>query len=399
MKDLKETGAPAADADRLYSTAFLVMWAANFFVVTSLSAFFLFPLFVLHHGGGESDIGVLMGAMTLSSVLLRPWISQMIDRFGRKRCYFTGTVILAAMPFFYLLFQGDLADFYLPLLAVRIVHGVGVAFGFAASFAYVIDIIPPRRLNEGLGMFGVTALVGMAVGPAIAEPILRVFGFTGYFLSISILAWTSVLLQLFLPETFVPGAFKGEAVSFFAVLKRRKVFGVALLTLIFGTGMATQGGFIAPYVEQIGLPNVSFFFVAFATTAVLIRIFGAKLADRIGEERIIPWAFVISASGFLMLTQVDQIWVLVACGIVIGLGHGFIFPCLNALLNRDEPPQIRGKLAGIFTGGMDLGMFTGSIIMGFVGEWLGYWQIFTTASVILCSGMLLFFLVLRAALR
>jgi len=397
--ELEEMPASQADADRLYSPAFILMWIANFFVVTSMSAFFLFPLFILDHGGGESDIGVLMGAMMLSSVLIRPWISQMIDHFGRKRCYFLGTAILAFMPFLYLFFDGSISDFYLPLFLVRIVHGFGVAFGFAASFTYVIDIIPQKRLNEGLGMFGVTALVGMATGPAIAEPVLATFGFTGYFLSISMLSLISLFLQLFLPETFVPGAPTGEKITFFMVLKRRKVFGVALLALVFGTGMATQGGFVAPYVAQIGLPNVSIFFVAFSLTAVVIRVFGAKLADRVGEERIIPWAFLVSASGFLMLATVDRSWLLMVSGIVIGCGHGFIFPCLNALINRDEPPHIRGKIAGIFTGGMDLGMFIGSIIMGYIGEWLGYWQIFVTASLMLCFGTILFFTVLGKILH
>jgi len=387
------------DSEQLYTPQFIVLWIANFFVVTSMGSFFLFPLFILDSGGRESDIGIMMGAMTLSSVLLRPWIAQMIDRFGRKRCFFVGTVVLAAMPCYYLFFHGNLSDFYIPLLIVRVVHGLGIAFGFAASFTYVIDIIPQNRLNEGLGMFGITALAGMAIGPAIAEPILNNFGFDGYFLSISAIGLMATVLLIFLPETYIADASNEEKISFIAVLKRRKTYGVALLVVIFGSAMAAQGGFVAPYVKQIGLPNASFFFVAYSGAAVITRLLGSRLADRIGEERIIPWAFIVSSLGFLLMIAVDSNGLLIVSGAIAGCGHGFIFPCLNALINRDEPPHIRGKIAGIFTGGMDLGLFTGSIFLGFVGDWFGYRPIFASASFFLCLGTVLFFIVLGKVVR
>ena len=74
----------------LYSPSFLLMSFANFFTVSSFGTFFLFPLFVTDHGGSKADIGIIMGAFALSSVLCRPWISALIDRIGRKRSYTIG---------------------------------------------------------------------------------------------------------------------------------------------------------------------------------------------------------------------------------------------------------------------------------------------------------------------
>lgn len=399
MGEIDQTGQIQTVTRQLYSQQFILMALANFFIITSLSSFFLFPLFITSHGGAKSDIGILMGAMTLSSVLIRPWISQMIDRFGRKRSYLLGTLIMTVMPVTYIFFHGNLSDFYASLFIVRIIHGMGVALSFTASFTYVADIIPQERLNEGLSMFGITALVGMAVGPGIAEPIIRHLGFEAYFFTGSMLGAITLVLLLFLPETYVPQTMQDRGISFFTVLKRRKIFGVALLTMLFGVGMAAQGGFISPYIEHLKLPNISLFFIAYSSGAILTRIFGGRLADRVGEESVIPWAFVVSATGFLSLIMVKESWYLITSGVIIGCGHGFIFPCLNALAIRDAPIHIRGKINGVFTGGVDSGLFIGSIVLGYIGEWFGYRPIFITTFLILMIGLVIFFGLLGKTVR
>ena len=141
----------------LYSRAFLIMALANFFTMSSVSTFFLFPLFITRHGGTEEDIGIMMAVFTIASILARPWISEMIDRLGRKKCYTLACLILSFLPLVYLFFKGNLSSFYIPLLFVRFIHGIGMALAFTAVMTYVADIVPKNRLNEGFGMFGVTA--------------------------------------------------------------------------------------------------------------------------------------------------------------------------------------------------------------------------------------------------
>ena len=106
----------------LYSPPFIRMAFANFCNVASFGGFFLFPLFVSNHGGSEADSGIIMGTFSLSSVLCRPWISEMVDRIGRKRSYTIGCLIMSVLPLTYLLFRGDLETFYLPLLLIRFFH-------------------------------------------------------------------------------------------------------------------------------------------------------------------------------------------------------------------------------------------------------------------------------------
>ena len=387
---MKSSSVVFANPAPLYTRNFLLIWFANFFMNTSLGSFFLFPLFIRNHGGSEADMGILMGAFTISSLLGKPWISQAVDRFGRKRSFILGIVSFIILPLVHLLFDGNISNFFPALFAVRVVHGLGFAFCLTSSFTYVADIVPKERLNEGLGMFGVTGLIGIAIGPAISEPIISNFGFDLYFLTISILAICSLALLIPLPETLALNNQASQKVSFWEILKRKKILATGFVTICFGVGMATQSTFVAPFAQTLGIPNISVYFIAYSLAAVLSRVFGSKLADQVGEVKIIPGAMLLVGVGFLSLVLVDSSLLLMVAGFITGCGHGFLFPCLSSLINRDEPAHIRGKINGIFTGSMDSGLFLGSVGFGYVGEWFGYTPIFILTFLMLFSGMIFF---------
>ena len=373
----------------LYTPSFVLMAAANFFTVSSFGCFFLFPIFVMSHGGSNADIGIVMGAAALSSVLCRPWISEMIDRVGRKRSYGIGCIITSLLSLSYLMFRGELAEFYLPLLLVRLLHGVGLAICFTSGFTYIADIVPKERLNEGIGMFGVTALVGMAIGPVIAEIIIGEFDFQFLFLVAAGMAFVGFFLHLPLGESYV-GRVSGSETSFFSVLIRKKMLLIAVLAFLFGFGLAASGNFVSPFAKEQHIAFISLYFIAYSSAAVITRFFGGRLADRVGEERIIPYALIITGSGFLVLIALGGDTILIVSGLMSGCGHGFLFPSLNALALREAPRGIRGKINGIFTGGIDAGAFSGSIILGYIGEWGGFQTLFLIAGGALFAGFMIY---------
>ena len=380
----------APEVSRLFTPDFLRIWIANFFMTTCVGCFFLFPLFIKQRGGTEADIGILMGAVTISSILGKPWISQAIDSFGRKRSYVLGIVSFIFLPFVFLLFKGELASFYISVFLVRIFQGIGIALCFTSAFTLVADIIPQERLNEGLGMFGVTGLFGIATGPTISEPIIKYFGFDWYFICNALIAIGSFVLVIPLKDRYVPKKPSKDDVTFLDVLRKRKPLVVGILVVFFGISLATQNNYISPFVEKLGLPSISVFFIAYSLSAVLARVFGSKLADRVGEVKVIPWAFLLMACGFLFLVAVDNSFMLFVSGFIAGGGHGFLFPCLNALMIRNEPIHTRGKINGIFTGGIDVGIFIGSVGLGYIGEWFGYIPIFVSTFFVLILALLFF---------
>jgi len=276
----------------LYNPSFITMAFSNLFTVSSFGTFFLFPLLITGYGGSKSDIGIIMGVFALSAVLCRPWISNMIDRIGRKRSYTIGCSIMSVLPLIYLLFRGNLSHFYLSLILVRIVHGVGLAICFTASFTYIADIVPEERLNEGIGMFGVTGLTGLAIGPVIGEILITEFGSSVFFCAATGMATLGLIIHLPLSESFVHDSSKSSQ-SFFAVFIKRKILLVALLAFLFGFGLAASGSFVSPFAKEQKIVFISLYYISYSLAAILTRLLGGRLADRIGEDRIIPYALTI----------------------------------------------------------------------------------------------------------
>ncbi|MCK5912561.1 MAG: MFS transporter, partial [Desulfuromusa sp.] len=352
----------------LYTPAFAALFFANLFLVASFATFFLFPLFITGHGGSHQDIGIIMGIFALASALCRPWISEMIDRLGRKRSYTIGCTIMTLMPLLYLLLKGTISDYYLFLLCLRIIHGIGLAICFTAIFTFIVDLIPGKRLNEGIGMFGTSGLVGMAIGPLIAEPILQKFGFPAFFLTASGLAGIALLLQAPISDKHhLQQEETQSSPSFFTLLKTRKQLICGGLALLFGFGLAATANFIAPFAQERELSYISPYYLAYSFAAVGIRFLAGKMADRIGENQIIPWGLSLAAGGLLLLPLVYGNFLLLSVGFIFGIGHGLLFPALNAMAVRDEPYAVRGKVTGIFTGGIDAGVFCGALILGIIG--------------------------------
>jgi MFS family permease len=373
----------------LYSPAFFAMAVANLACLSSFGTFFLFPLFITNHGGDQADIGIVMGAFALASVLCRPWISDMIDKFGRKKSYAIGSLIMFLLPLTYLFFKGDLYNFYLALLLVRVAHGVGFAICITAAFTYIADIVPKERLNEGLGMFGISGLAGSAIGPVIAELVLRYSGFDALFLVASAIALIGFLSQLPLKETYVH-VFRTTESSFFLVLQKKRVFMVAIIALLFGFGLAAVNGFISPYASERRIEFISLYYVAYSAGAILIRLVGGRFIDRLGENRIIPYALFLIGGGLFALVFMKGSGLLLFSGFMTGCGHGLLYPALNTRAIRGEVQAVRGKITGAYTGSIDGGSFVGSVILGYVGELAGFQALFLVAGLALFVAIFVF---------
>lgn len=361
------------------------MSAANLLCLSSFSAFFLFPLFITGHGGDQVDIGIIMGVFTLSSVLCRPWISDMIDRIGRKKSYAAGSLIMTVMPLAYLFFRGSLDSFYLSLILVRVIHGVGFAICITAAFTYIADIIPHERLSRGLGIFGISGLAGTALGPFIAQFVINRAGFNVLFVVAAALSGIGVIIQYPLKETYIH-VFKPTDSSFFLVLQKRRIFMISAIAVLFGFGLAAVNGFVSPYASERGIAFISLYYIAYSSAAIITRLFGGNFIDRQGEDKIIPISLVLTGGGLLLLVFMRGINLLFFSGFMTGCGHGLLYPALNAYAIRGEPQAVRGKITGAYTGSIDAGTFAGSVILGYIGDIEGFHALFLAAGIaVLCA--------------
>lgn len=386
-----------ANIRQLMTKDFILLLMASFLVFTAMGVFYLFPLYVLSLGGSKADIGMLMGLMALSAVAVRPWVSVRVDQIGRKASLALGYFLIFVVSIAHLLLAGTLESLRVPLAALRFVYGVGIGFTIVAALTFATDLVPPPRLNEGIGYFGIVPLLGIAVGPLIGEAVQVKWGFAGMFAAAAGLSFLAGLFILPIKEHHRSAAGR-KADGFFTVLKYPLVWRMAIIVLTFGIAFAAHGAFVAPFAASRAL-TVSLYFATYSAAAVISRFVGGRLAARFGETRIIPAALLLVGMGFVWLVQVDSNFGLVVTGLLAGAGHGLFFPSAMAFSVRSMDPGDRGKATGVITGGVDAGMLIGSFSLGQLGEVFGFSAIFAAAALFVLLGMGCFWMMRKGLLR
>lgn len=376
---------------KLFTPQYFVLLAMSIFQSGSFGSFFMFPLFVLDIGGSEAEIGILMGVTSITAVVLRPWISSAVDKYGRKKCYGFGSLMMALFGGAHILFQQDIETSFVFLLILRICFGVGFGVCIVSSLTLAGDLSPQNRLNEGMGISGAMSMVGLALGPMVSEWLVSKFSFSAMFIWVGGLGLAMFVCFILLKEPLIKRTKDQIDDSFFTILRHPTVLRMAVIKIIFGFVFSAHGSFVSPFAASKGL-LVSTYFFSYSLVAGLSRAFVGKAVDRLGEKKTLPFTFILVSVGFFLLVYLNSIVGLIIVGALIGMGHGVLLPGLLAINARAVSPNNLGKATGIVTGGFDAGLFLGSVGFGFVGEYFGLPMIFIIASIVILLGLILFLL-------
>src|SRR5262245_58766176 len=166
-------------ASAILTRAFLTAAVANFLFFTGLASFVLLPLHVRELGATEAQIGLIMGCYSGTAIFVQPLVGAWVDRGGPRRFLVSGAILTAAAALAFAAIPDTLGWF--PLL--RALQGAAFSVFFIANFTVVVDLVPPDRRGQALGIFGISGLVSGAVGPALGELLVRAGGFRGLFLA------------------------------------------------------------------------------------------------------------------------------------------------------------------------------------------------------------------------
>ena len=151
--------------DRLWNSNYCKVMTANFAL---FFAFYLLtpllPLYLHETFGATKDvIGLVLSGYTLTALLFRPFSGYLVDSFPRK------TVLLTVYAAFAIFFAGYLAASSLLLFTVvRTLHGGPFGAVTVANSTVAIDVLPSSRRNEGIGYYGLSNNLAMAISPTFA---------------------------------------------------------------------------------------------------------------------------------------------------------------------------------------------------------------------------------------
>lgn len=360
--------------DRLVTPSYCFILAANFllyfgfWLLIPVLPFYLSEVF----SAGNSSIGIILSCYTVAALCIRPFSGYFLDSFARKPLYLMAYFIFMTMFAGYII-AGSLTLFIL----FRIIQGVSFGMVTVGGNTVVIDIMPSSRRGEGLGYYGLSNNIAMAVGPM-----------SGLFLHDAGMSFTTIFccslgscIAGFVCASLVKTPYKPpvkrEPISLdrFILLKGIPA-GISLLLLSIPYGMTTN--YVAMYAKQIGInATTGFFFTFMAIGMAISRIFSGKIVDRGKITQVISAGLYLVVFSFFLLSACVYLisWnnmlctvVFFAVALLLGVGFGIMFPAYNTLFVNLAPNSQRGTATSTYLTSWDVGIGIGMLTGGYIAE-------------------------------
>jgi MFS family permease len=356
----------------------------------SLAMFLLVPLLVRGLGGSDLTIGLVLGVSTAASVATRPLVGLLLDAAGRRPVLLAAGAlnVLSWLPFIALRTAGP----WLFLCATA--HAVVWGALFAAYFTYAADLTPASRRAEGIAVFGVFGMAANGLGPVLGEALIAWQGFPAFFLAAAGFGLVSLALTTLVPAR--PQALRASDAEPHAGVRSLRDAAtqpgmplVLAVTVVLGVAIDAAFFFVAPFTRDVGLERSGPFFASYAATSIVIRLVGRRALDVLGPHRVSYPAFAIFGLGLAGLSLLPAPGVLVLCGAACGVGHGSLFPVLNALAIARAPARYQGTVVSLHTAALDLGAVVGTPLCGLLAERAGFPVMFKVVAIACLAGLVL----------
>ncbi|NOY07024.1 MAG: MFS transporter [Chlorobi bacterium] len=362
----------------IYTSAFYLAFAYNFFQSLNFSNNAIYPLYVTYSGGGAEMVGLFMSAFSIAAVLGRPLVGLMIDRFRIKPVLLAGSLMMAlpSIGYYFLIGEG-----LVPLVWIlRIIQGFGFGAHFTGFFTLAAQNAPIERRNEAVATYGVSGLMGALIGPYLGENLVEHFGLPVFFLVMCGLSLVGFLFILPLSEKGEGGTHFPGLRTLLSGFRSRKLLFVLFLAMCLAFSYSTPQVFLAPIAKERGIWGFGLYFTGFGVTGIFIRMLGRKWGDRIGLRRILIPAFISYGLGLLILEFSSGIEGIILAGAVNGFAHGIAFPAVTALGYNQSRPEIVGSSMALVTGVMDASNAINAIVLGQAAGYFGYGVVFWLAA-------------------
>ncbi len=338
-------------------------------------------MYLASFGSIQADLGTTasMVQLTLSVFFLGNAAGQLLigplsDGLGRRRPLLVSLSVYTV---------AGIALVFAPSIEAFI--GLRLLLGFTGAAGIVLARAIAADLSEGetaVKALSVIAMVG-GLGPLLAPPIggltHELWGWRG---TLATLATISVLMLLLawlvIPESLPAAQRHGTRLratfSPIVPLVRAPRFLCFALAFVFGFGAMIAYISASPFVGQnvLGMPPLVYAF-GFATSGaalVLSNIANARIAPRVGPQRMLGVGIVLLLAGAvgmlaLSLTGLLAAWSFIACAFVLTAGAGATMSNASALALA-EAAHARGMGAALL-GSLQFAL--GGALAPLVGAW------------------------------
>ncbi len=375
-----------ADYIKVMLTNFMLYFA--FYLLTPL-----LPLYLSETFGATKDvIGIVLSGYTVAALVIRPFSGYVVDSFSRKK------VLMICLSAFFICFAGYIAAGTILMFAIcRTLHGGPFGAATVANSTCAIDVLPASRRNEGIGLYGMSNNLAMAVAPSVGIYLHNVFGnyMVLFWIALAV-AMGSVLTAgtVKLPEKeIVKNKEKLSLDRFFLT----RAWLLAINIAMFGFCWGVLSNYLAIYSkETLGITGGTGTYFAILSIGLLTSRLQGRKALRQGKlTQNAAEGMLLSLVGFIVFVAIPHPVAYYLSATLIGLGNGHLYPAfLNMFINVARHDQ-RGTANSSILTSWDLGFGIGCLLGGVVAEYFDYVATFWMVAIENALGVALFFLASR----
>jgi MFS family permease len=358
----------------LFTPRFLVMCGFTFTVF--FSAFQLFPTAPFHIrdlGGTTFAAGLFLGLLTYASAFSAPVSGAVADQVGHRRVLLVCSLAIAGF---------SLAYAFAPSPAVMLVlvvpHGVFWSGLMVASGVYVTALVPQERRAEGIGYWGLSTVLAVAIAPNVGFIIYR----RGWIVLCGVMLALNLLMAAIawsLEELRRPSDGRAPAL---ALSLEWRVLIVSMTVFLYSFGYGGITSFSAMYADAQGVTPKAIYLTTVAVAILVSRPFAARLGDVWGYRRVLLPCLVLITCGLTLLALFPTRGGMILSAAVFGVGFGTAWPVFVAYMIGRVDPLRRGAAYGAILAALDTGIGTGSTALGWIIQRQGYATAFGVAALL-----------------
>ncbi len=391
-----------AGEQRIWSKDFiLVMVIATLASTAITTQMGTLPLYVASLGGSTAVSGAIVGILGISALIFRFPTGVLLDRYGRRVLLVVGLAIL--LVDFSLL---NVFRTLLMLFCLRFLQGIGNGIQTTSTSTLAADLIPPGRLQTGLGYFSLAQVVPSAIGPLIGLSVVEHFGYRMLFVVGVVLTAAALALSLLLTDRGVPGrasaSGKDERLhdgGSLALLMRPGILLPSAVMFVVFCAAAGVTAFVAQFAVEAGIANAGVYFVVASASTVLVRLFVSPQLIRFKQPVVALVSLTMVCATFFLVANARNLGVLLLAAALYGAGQANLQPMMNTLVLEGIEPDQRGRVTAFFSASGDVAYGGGALLWGIVAGWCGFRSMYVICGVCALLGFVFYLWLLAIRLR
>jgi predicted MFS family arabinose efflux permease len=376
---LSATDVTAPGSARPAPRAYWLAWVATVtFFVGFYALLVPLPRYLSAVGLEDWQIGFVLGAFGVASLVGRPIAGVASDRFGSRQVMLVGAVSLAVGALGVAATTSVIVLFFL-----RVLQALGYVAFTTAGTALVVSLVAPEERARSLAVFGAAANVAIALTPAVITALLQVAPVEAGLVASGVFALAGGLLAVLLPARAARVHHDAASRAEWAIPMR--LWLPMLAAALLGAGFAAFFQF-APILAERRAVSAGLLYTVYGASIIATRLVGGRLLDRFELGRVVMLAAALMAVGHALIASTSGLAPLLPAAVLIAASGGLFHPALiarHAALLPDAP----GRASAAFYIAFDLGIGLGSWLLGIALQLSGLPGLYWTAA--LLAGLVL----------